>query len=456
MVRLDELEPRLDPRYYSPEFDIVKKKSNFPIVKLKDLSNTSIKSGITPKSKGDSYTDSTNGVPFIRSGDLTEFNKIDYSKTLYIKKEIHEKRMAASKLQKHDILIAIVGATIGKVSIFLEDSANINQAIACARLDPQKVDLFYVLYYLRSNLGQNQLNRIKRLVARANINFAEIGDILIPLPRPSTQRQFISQISESYKEKETIQNEIDKIKSSIPSIVYEKLKIKHPENPKGQKIFSVSFDEVIGNRLDPSFYQPDFQIIFSSLTSSKFDLKPIGDYILEITNGLNFRDFVDDGTPYLRVGNIKPGKIDDTDIKKVSLTLDKVSKNILLNTNDILLTRKGTFGVATSIKDKTKYIISSEIFLLKLNDEIDPDFFVILNNTPLIQEQYKKISVGGIMGSLSQEGLKTVLFIIPPKETQKEIVKSVSNQLKKIQDLNEEMEIKLKTSMENFNKKLLS
>ena len=202
IIKFDVLKERLDPRFYSPEY---------PVSSLRDIS-ISIKSGITPKSKGDSYTDQENGIPFIRSGDLTMNNIVDYDKTLYLKKEIHLGKMYSSRVEKNDILIAIVGATIGKVSIYLDDrESNINQAIAKIKLDSKKIDPMFVLFFLRSKHGQIQLRRLKRPVARANINLAEIGELLIPIPSPEIQEKAVSIMYQALNNIDLLNEKIKKV-----------------------------------------------------------------------------------------------------------------------------------------------------------------------------------------------------------------------------------------------------
>ncbi len=191
---------RLDPRFYSLNSKSIDKLSKLPTERLGTLS-LSIKSGITPKSKGDAYTTPDLGIPFIRSGDLSNYNLINFNDIIYIKKEIHEKKMKSSSIQKNDLLIAIVGATIGKTHIFTDSiEANINQAIARIRFDPNKINPFFVLYFLKTQLGQMELNRIKRPVARANINLQEVGDILIPIPKSKIQLQIVKLMKTAYDE----------------------------------------------------------------------------------------------------------------------------------------------------------------------------------------------------------------------------------------------------------------
>lgn len=144
------------------------------------------------------------------------------------------------------------------------------------------------------------------------------------------------------------------------------------------------------------------------------------------------------GTKYLRVGNIKPNEIEEIDIKFINIPIENIKKDIKLETGDVLLTRKGTFGISAVIGDMTNYIISSEIMRLRLKEEVNPFYFSIVNNTSVIQEQYKQKAVGAIMGSLSQEVLKTVKIPIPPRPIQDRIVEKVHEQRKKVKMLKEE------------------
>lgn len=100
---------RNDPYFYNKKFvttfDFVKTKSS---CKIKDLFN--IFTGISPPGK---YADK--GIPFIRIQDLDTFGV--FEEGIVRIKEFTNKSYV--KIKKHDILLAITGATIGKVSIYL-------------------------------------------------------------------------------------------------------------------------------------------------------------------------------------------------------------------------------------------------------------------------------------------------------------------------------------------------
>lgn len=202
-VQHKELTNRIDPyysqQYFKNSFEAICS-GKYPIDSLGKLSAL-ITSGITPKSGGSAYTeDQNNGIPFIRSGNINVSGDLDYNELLYLKPEIHNTIMRSSKVHTNDIMIAIVGATIGQVGVYLSDrEANINQAIALVRLK-QGIDVQYVKELIKSKIGQISLNRLKRPVARANINLEEIAMIQIVVPPLNKQHEISKHIKEIRKQ----------------------------------------------------------------------------------------------------------------------------------------------------------------------------------------------------------------------------------------------------------------
>jgi len=137
---------------------------------------------------------------------------------------------------------------------------------------------------------------------------------------------------------------------------------KNKKSSASLEIFTTWSDEIVG-RIDPFFYRPELKQIAETLRKAKS--VPFGDIIESITNGLDYRQFEDEGnTIYLRVGNIKPHEIIFDNAKRVSIDISEVAKDIKLTKGDILLTRKGSFGVSVAMTENIGALISSEIFLI--------------------------------------------------------------------------------------------
>ena len=189
---------RIDPYFYKESFKkafSLIEKSQYPICKLKDISEK-ITSGITPLSGGDSYTNIREGIPFIRSGNIDINGNLNFEELLYLKPKIHNTIMKSSQLRQNDLIVAIVGATIGRVGIYLDNiEANINQAIALIRLK-QEINPEYMKELINSSIGQLNLNRLKRPVARANINLEELATVVIVVPPLKIQNEIATHISQ--------------------------------------------------------------------------------------------------------------------------------------------------------------------------------------------------------------------------------------------------------------------
>ena len=187
--------------------------------------------------------------------------------------------------------------------------------------------------------------------------------------------------------------------------------------------FRVYFNE-IEKRIDPYYYRPKYKVFENKL--AKIGIIPFGQIIKKISNGFDYRDFVDKGIPYLRVSNIKPFEFALNDVKKIDPPFE-IKKDIKLKKGDLLLTRKGTYGVALSLDKDYDYIISSEIFRIELVEGISPKLIEIILNSSIGQTQFNNYKVGGIMGSLSQDAIKCIKIPNLPTDVQNNIIALMDN-----------------------------
>jgi restriction endonuclease S subunit len=120
--------------------------------------------------------------------------------------------LKSSHLKQGDLLIAIVGATIGEIGIYNhEREGNINQAIALVRLSDEVISSFAKEFF-KSSIGKFILDRAKRPVARANINLDEIGALPIPVPSLDKQKEIADHISDIRNQAQTLK---DKTKEAL-------------------------------------------------------------------------------------------------------------------------------------------------------------------------------------------------------------------------------------------------
>jgi len=306
-----------------------------------------------------------------------------------------------------------------------------------------------------STLGQNQLNRIKRPVARANINLDEIRGIKIILPSLEIQNKIVSIMEHAYKEQKNKEEEISEFLDSINDYVLDKLGIKLPEL-KDKMTYVVYADDARENRIDAYYYQPKFDEIEKATNDAKYPLASLKNISASLINGLDFRKFSDEGVSYARVGNIKPNKIDLKNIKYIPIF--NISKEIKLETNDLLITRKGSFGIAAIVTEENKnIIISSEIFKIRLLlDKVNPYFISSVLNTKLFKMNFDRIKTGGIMGHINQKALLDFKIPLPPFPIQNKIAEEVKRRMQKAEQLQKESKEELEKAKQEVEKIILN
>jgi type I restriction enzyme S subunit len=278
LLRRGSLQNRLDPYYYQPKFLALErfiKSSKLPFVPLRKKA-VKIFSGITPLSGGDAYTSQAEGVAFVRSGDFSETNTLDFGSLNYIKPEVHSQLMKSSQLEKGDLLIAIVGATIGKVGLYnYNQPANINQAVCGIRL-PADLQPEFAQAYLMTPIGQMLLDRLKRPVARANINLEEIGTLQIPLLPLNAQAQVVAMLNDANTQSQQQRAQARAHLADLDTYLAQALGITLPPGgpvPLTERQFRVRFRQVAGQRLDPLYYLFDLNKL---LADCVYPIQPLG------------------------------------------------------------------------------------------------------------------------------------------------------------------------------------
>ncbi|MEW6068765.1 MAG: restriction endonuclease subunit S [Nitrospirota bacterium] len=261
--------------------------------------------------------------------------------------------------------------------------------------------------------------------------------IEIPLPPIAVQNQIVDVMKSAYSQKKQKEEDAQTLLDSIDSCILDELGIKLPE-VEDRMCFTVNSDEVQRNRVDAYYYQPRFIKLIETMQKTPFVVKTLGELSTKIINGLDFREFIETGIPYLRVSNLKPNSFDISDVKFIPAF--NISKDIELDSGDLLITRKGTYGVAVVVDDEHKdMVISSEIFRVVLKkDNINPYYISIWLNIDIAKQLFARISTGGIMGHVSQDALKNIQIILPPLEIQNKIAEEVKRRISKAERLKTE------------------
>lgn len=169
--------------------------SGWTWVRLGELAET-ITKGSSPKWQGINYTDASIGVLFITSENVRNYI-LNVSEPKYVESKFNEIE-PRSILKHNDILMNIVGASIGRTALYdLNEVANINQAVCLIRLVKPEVliSLDYMLHFFNSNTSINLMFDKQVDNARANLSMSNIAKFPIPFPPLEEQRRIVAAVN---------------------------------------------------------------------------------------------------------------------------------------------------------------------------------------------------------------------------------------------------------------------
>jgi restriction endonuclease S subunit len=433
-TRKSECSSRWDPHFHSPRFAHLEKElDEIGAVPMREVS-THIFSGITPLSGGEAYTGAPDGIAFIRSGDFNEDGTINHDALIRLKPEIHQKVMRRSRLKQNDVLFAIVGATIGKVGIFQEDyEANINQAICAVRFDKAVIPEFAHAFFL-TRLGKEQIERIKRPVARANINLEEIGTLRLPIFHRMKQREIVATLQEAIAKKLAAEGKAIELFKAIDHVVVTELGLSvTPKlvNRIQSRIFRSSFSALTGDRWDPNYHRL-IGMFLERIRTSDFPIEKLGDSLAFVQYGISERATDEPvGIPMLRMINLQDGSWDISNLKYIEMD-EKVKKAYLLQADDVLFNRtnsKELVGKCNVFDLTGEYVFASYLMRVRVNEQkVLPCYLVAYMASSLGRIQIDAVSrqIAG-MTNINAEELRDLLIPVPPLVVQIRICQRVAD-----------------------------
>lgn len=192
-------------------------------VKLHEIAETS--SGGTPSRGNKNFYGGD--IPWIKSGELPD------GKICVVEEKITQaglKNSSAKLLPKGTLVVAMYGATVGKLGI-LTFPATTNQAV-CAITPTEKLDRDYLFYWLLSI--RSDLIKISFGGAQPNISQTFIQDLDVPLYPVEKQRKIAArlkaQLAEVEKVRQAVKEQLSEASKLAEVAILDSLKKKEVEN----------------------------------------------------------------------------------------------------------------------------------------------------------------------------------------------------------------------------------
>lgn len=407
---------RIDSEFYSRgNLKLDRKLKSFDSNRL---TNYSIISDGNHMSISDSFVES--GIPYYRGGDIYNMFIEQSPNPFYIPRSVFDMNtMQRSHLKKGDILMSIVGAIIGNLSLVTTDNdATCSCKLAIIRpyanLTPE-----YIMTFLRSQIGQSQIQRYRRGSGQTGFILEDFGQILVP-ELTEVIMEFVKRCVLKAQQVYTLgsiryQNALDRL--------YGQLKLQNLQLDKSNiKVLNIKKSFLDSGRLDAEYYHPKYDILFEQLSQIK--CKRLGNLITlqkSIEPGSDF--YQSEGLPFVRVADLtKFG------VTKPSIYLDEeIFKDVIRPKKDtILMSKDGSIGIAYKVEKDEDFITSSAILHLQITDDnILPDYLTLILNSKVVQMQAERDAGGSIIQHWKPSEISNVVIPVLPMEKQQEISQKV-------------------------------
>ncbi len=352
--------------------------------------------------------------------------------------------MKRSHLKSGDVLLSIVGS-IGEASLV---AANTSATCSCklAILRPRAIAGEYLATYIRSEFGRSQTERYTRGAIQKGLLLEDMDQIKIARPSNKLEKEICGLVSAAKKYfEQTIE-----FTAKIEIVLANQLKLVGWQPPLPPSDIRRASSAFISGRLDAEHWQEFYFALTEKLKKYPGGSLQLGDICPNPVNGVEIREYVDQGVPYLRVGDLVDFTVNKDSLKFVlpASAAEEIEK-VRLEVGDVLVSRSGSLAVTGVIEQGWEHsVISSHLIRLRISDkDFDPYYVAAFLAAMPGKMQIQQQSNGGVQPEINQPSLKRITIPrLEPKQQQK--VKEAIKAAHKTRDLGNELLEKAKRAVE--------
>lgn len=407
---------RIDAEYWHPKY--LQSKNEIENHKWSYLSDIGKIKGGKRLPLGETF--SQEGIPYIRAEDVKYF--VDYEYAPRISNELHQK-LSQYQTKANDILITIVGNSIGDVGFIKFDLEKCNLTENCAKITDLSLLPDYVFIFLISKYGQNQIDREKVGTAQPKLALARIANFKIPILDKFFQAAIQKVVKKSYK----ILKE-----SKYQYIIAQTLLLSELDlvnwQPKHRLTFIKNYsDTQRAKRIDAEYFQPKYEEIVHAIKNYVGGWDRLGNLVtVEKCVEVGSKEYLNEGIPFVRVSNLSPFEI--TEEKYISEDLYSDIQKHQPEQGEILFSKDATPGIAYYLREQPpKMIPSGGILRLKSKtDKLNNEYLTLVLNSILTKEQVNRDVGGSVILHWRPDQVQETVIPILPTEKQDQIQQKVT------------------------------
>lgn len=358
-----------------------------------------------------------NDCLILRGGNIVEGGiTIDSSDNVYIDKSLVKKHQF---LQKYDVVIVSSTGSIkviGRAGVSLDNYSDISFGAFLTLIRSNNyMNKRYISYFFQSDLYRLRIQSLANGININNIKNDYIKDVICPLPPIHEQQRIVDRIESLFSKldeaKEKIQMALDSFETRKSAILYQAFSGQLTQ--KWREENGVKFDDWEESTIE-------------NYATTKYGY----------TESANFQEI---GPKYLRITDIKNGKVDWNMVPYCDISEENYRK-YKLEKFDIVVARTGaTTGKSYLILEDVKAVYASYLIKIEIDkvELLTPQFLYLFLQTQSYWNQIIDLSSGIAQPGVNANKLKTINITVPPLEEQKEIVRILDNLSEKEQGTQE-------------------
>ncbi len=402
-------------------------------------------SGGTPSRRKPEYY--IGSIPWVKSGELNYNTILETDE--YISEEA-VKNSSAKIFPKGTLLIALYGATIGKLA-FLGVGAATNQAV-CGIFQNEVLEsrfLYYYLFHNRRKLIEQGAGGAQPNISQTILKILPV--VVAPLPE---QRAIVARIEQFFSE---LDNGIASLKSARAKLeIYRQAVLKKAfegeltkewrekqtdVQPSIEALDSIARNRkkryLEGKRVGVKKLKKDYDFEFTPVEEPSSWAKGKLDKLIYIAarigwRGLKKDEYTKEGPLFLSVYSLNHGKfVDFREAFHISEERYIESPEIQLQEGDILLCKDGAgIGKIGIIKDlPSEATVNSSLLVIRSLEVFIQEFLYYLFSGPNLQRIVFERITGSATPHLFQNDIRKFELLIPPIQEQKQIVQEIESRL---------------------------
>ena len=375
-------------------------------------------------------------IPVLRMGNINREGGLDWKDLVYSN---NEEDIEKFNLLHNDLLFNRTNSSewVGKTAIYKGERPAI-YAGYIIRLRTIFVNADYINFVMNSQYHRNWCNDVKTdAVNQSNINAQKLSVFRVPLPPIEEQKRIVKEIKRWLSlikviksGKENLQESIKQTKSKVLDLaIHGKLVPQDPNDEPASELL-----KRINPKAEITCDNPQYGKLPFVIPSSWEWVKLSG--IAKSNIGLTYRptDIVSTGVPVYRSNNIRNGKIDTTDLVKVST---KILEKQLLHVGDLLICARngsrnliGKNAIISELKEPTSF----GAFMAVCRSAYNQWIRIVLNSEYF--DRYLDDSNSATINQVTQKMLLALPIPLPPHQEQHRIVAKIEElfaQLDKIE-----------------------